>query len=153
MPQILKKYFFVYKWGPCMGWVQSLTGKTVFWRILTYALYNVCRSSAKCTGSLSWVDMRDKVEVLGLRFFGKLCLAVGIPGVAGVDRLLSFMVSSKLQNLVAGWQRAAARENEIIATLADIAKQLTVSSLISKCRQPLSGFSKSDRTEISNILL
>lgn len=79
---------------------------------------------------MTWVDWKDKHEVLGLRFFNKMSRAVGIPGLAGVDRLFAFMIATELQGLVANWQKLAAREKDVQAILTDVAKQISSSSTI-----------------------
>lgn len=52
----------------------------------------------------AWFDVhesgRESAEVLGLRTFSLLRSAVGVAGLAGLDRLYSFMVVHKLQTVV-----------------------------------------------------
>lgn len=79
---------------------------------------------------MTWQDWRDQQEVLGLRFFDKMARAVGIPGLAGVDRLLSFMIAAELQGLVGGWQRVATRQQDVQILLGEVAKQMASSPLI-----------------------
>ena len=68
----------------------------------------------------SWFEMtdggRDSVEALGLRTFGLLRDAVGVAGLAGLDRLLSFMSAHRLQGVLAHYRaRMAAGAAELLA--------------------------------------
>lgn len=98
--------------------------------ILYFFFFN--RNAIHLENSMTWIDWKDKREVLGLRFFNKISRAVGIPGLVGFDRLLSFMIATELQGLIANWQKLAAREKEVQAILGDVAKQMAASNIIGK---------------------
>ena len=50
--------------------------------------------------SLAWYDLKSQEEVLTHKVFAMILQAIGVPGLTGLDRMLSYFISSEVQKQI-----------------------------------------------------
>lgn len=73
----------------------------------------------------SWYDYKTHKEILNIKFFSKIPLAVEISGVTGLDRLYAFMIVAELQKFFSTLQKGVMKDNSWIEMLSNFDKQIS----------------------------
>ena len=82
--------------------------------------------SHRCTiyleSTVTWYDLKTKTEVVNTKSFSKITKSVGTQGVTGLDCLLSFMISSELQNFLGQLEKVVVKDKSVLQILEDASK-------------------------------
>ncbi|KAL0270980.1 UNVERIFIED_CONTAM: hypothetical protein PYX00_008233 [Menopon gallinae] len=73
----------------------------------------------------TWYDLKTKNEIINIKFFSKITKSVQTPGLMGLDRLLSFMIASELQNFFRTLDKEIFRDKIWLQMFSDISKSLS----------------------------
>ncbi|KAF6202837.1 hypothetical protein GE061_003242 [Apolygus lucorum] len=77
----------------------------------------------------SWVDIKTRTKLVDLKFFKKILKAVGVPGLVGLNKIISFLIVKHLQNLVGFFIKEANNNKAWLEMFGAIAKSLTPHTL------------------------
>lgn len=73
----------------------------------------------------AWADCKTRLKVVDLNFFKKLLTAVSVPGLVGIDKIISFLIVKMLQELVQFLQKEANNNKAWLEMFGSIAKSLS----------------------------
>uniref|UniRef100_A0A1B6MUI7 WASH complex subunit strumpellin n=2 Tax=Graphocephala atropunctata TaxID=36148 RepID=A0A1B6MUI7_9HEMI len=73
----------------------------------------------------SWYDQKTQRQVADLGLFTKISSAVGVSGITGLDRLISFMIVTELQNFLSTLQRGVLKDKSWLELFGSVAKGLS----------------------------
>lgn len=73
----------------------------------------------------AWFDYKTQNQVVDIKLFSKITKSVGISGITGLDRLISFMIVTELQNLLVNLQKGVLKDKNWLDLLGLVAKELT----------------------------
>ncbi|KAK6645588.1 hypothetical protein RUM43_001868 [Polyplax serrata] len=74
--------------------------------------------------TVSWYDLKTKAEVINTKSFSKITKSVGTQGVTGLDCLLSFIISSDLQNFLGNLENGILKEKAWVQLFEEVFKVL-----------------------------
>lgn len=60
-------------------------------------LYLFYRSTFYVEQHSAWIDIKTKLKVADLDLFKRILKAVSVPGLVGLDRIVSFVIAKQLQ--------------------------------------------------------
>ncbi|XP_076341935.1 WASH complex subunit 5-like isoform X1 [Tachypleus tridentatus] len=64
-----------------------------------------------------WYDSKTHSEIINMRIFSLIQRSVGTPGLTGLDKLLSFMIVTELQTIVAAIEKSVSKDKTWMDTL------------------------------------
>ncbi|XP_054285996.1 WASH complex subunit 5-like isoform X1 [Macrosteles quadrilineatus] len=83
------------------------------------------RTTLYVMSATSWFDTKTQKQVAGLNLFTNISSAVGISGITGLDRLISFMIVTELQNFLSVLQRGVLKDKNWLELFGSVAKGLS----------------------------
>lgn len=83
------------------------------------------RATAYIDQMKAWYDLRSKTEITNRALFSKIHRATGSFGLAGLDRLLCFMVVKELQTFQVKLQRSVFQDKNTMESFSQLSKVMT----------------------------
>ncbi|XP_071441255.1 WASH complex subunit 5 isoform X2 [Hetaerina americana] len=84
----------------------------------------------------AWFELRTRKEIIDLNFFSLVTQSIGVAGLTGLDRFFSFIIVSKLQNLLSDLEKGILRDKTWLAMFESVSKDLgdTMKSILTPGR-------------------
>ncbi|KAJ9583230.1 hypothetical protein L9F63_022420, partial [Diploptera punctata] len=73
----------------------------------------------------AWYDMKTHNEIINLKFFSKITKSVGTAGLTGLDRLISFMIVTEIQNYLSTLQKGVLKDKAWLEMFGVVSKGLS----------------------------
>ncbi|XP_014242799.1 WASH complex subunit 5 [Cimex lectularius] len=77
-----------------------------------------------------WLDRKTKAKIIDLKFFKTLMKAIGVPGLVAVNKIICFIITKQLQNLVNFLSKEASNNKAWSDIFGNLSKSLSPCSLI-----------------------
>ncbi|CAK9823853.1 WASH complex subunit 5 [Anthophora retusa] len=105
------------------------------------------RTTVYIEHSLAWYDLRTQSEVLNYKIFSRTLEAIGTPGLAGLDKLISYYIITEINNIINYIEKNIRNKTwkstidhfDVLLTSMDISKS-NVSKLLSSISTQTSKF-------------
>lgn len=72
----------------------------------------------------TWYDVRTHKEVINMKVFSKINKSIGIAGLTGLDKLLSFMIVTEIQNLLGALHKGVLKDKAWLEMFGTVCKGL-----------------------------
>lgn len=72
----------------------------------------------------TWYDMKTHKEVINIKVFSKINKSLGIAGLTGLDKLLSFMIVTEIQNLLGALHKGVLKDKAWLEMFGTVSKGL-----------------------------
>ncbi|KAE8748690.1 hypothetical protein FOCC_FOCC004493 [Frankliniella occidentalis] len=72
----------------------------------------------------SWYDLKTHKEVINMKVFSKINKSLGIAGLTGLDKLLSFMIVTEIQNLLGALHKGVLKDKAWLEMFGNVSKDL-----------------------------
>lgn len=112
------------------GIYSDLLGATFMGRLAKQLLNTIDpKSTFYVEQHSAWMDIKTKLKVADLDLFKRILKAVSVPGLVGLDRIISFIITKQLQDLVTFLEKEAGNNNAWLEMFGSIAKSLSPYSI------------------------